>query len=530
MKAKQILFEQQVKEKLLAGVNTVVNAVATTLGPRGRNVGIAYTNPQGEDYEHKILHDGVSVAEAVFLKDKYEDFGAQVVKQAAKKQLDLVGDGTSVTMILAQAIFSECIKIISTGINAMSLVKGLEAGTVKLIAELDKISKPLRGLEEKIQIATISAEDEQLGVMIGETLHEIGTDGIITVEESKSAETIVEHQEGMQFDSGYKNRDFVTDTDKMEATVEDAYILLSDKTVSNILELQPFLEKFVQVSKNLVIIAPDITDSALYSFAITKINGGMNISCIKTPSIKQQEWLEDIAILTGGTVFSGERGMKFESMEITQLGKAKRVTSTKDTTLIVTSNDWGGKKADIDARVASLRSQLEKEEDLYEQEKLKERIAKLGKGVAVIKVGGFTDIEMKERKERAIDSVAATKAAIEEGIVAGGEIVYLQALGILDDANIAEAILKRALRKPFDKLMQNTDLDAGEKYQQLKQNLNKGYGVDVTDGLIKDMVEAGIVDPVKVAKCAVQNAVSVAIKLMTVDVLIVDLPEEKKEK
>jgi len=520
MPNKQVSFE--VREKLLRGVNILTNAVATSLGPKGRNVGI------DKGFEQLVLHDGVSIAEAITLEDKEENFAAQIIKQAAKKQVEQVGDGTTVVCILAQAIFSECIKIISTGVNAMSLVRGLEVGSAKLVKEFSRLSKPVKTLAEKIQIATIAAEDEVLGAMIGETLDKIGADGIITVEESKSAETTVEHQEGMQFDSGYKNHDFVTDPEKMEATVEDAFILLSDKPVSNILELKPFLDKFLQASKNLVVIAPDITDSALYSFAITKINGGMNISSVKTPSIKQKEWLEDIAILTGGTVISADKGMKFESIELNMLGKAHRVTSTKDATLIVTEGEWGGDSKQVAMRILSLRSQLDNEESGYEQEKLKERIAKLGKGVAVIKVGGFTDIEMRERKERVIDSVEATKAAIEEGIVAGGEIVYLQALDVLDNSNVSEAILRRALVRPFKRLVENAGYDSGEMYAHWEQG-GAEFGLDVLDGKFKDMIKSGIVDPVKVSKSALQNAVSVAIKLATVDCLITELPEKKDQ-
>lgn len=525
-KPKQILSDQKVKEKLLNGVNILANAVGTTLGPRGRNVGITYTTPQGEDVEYKILHDGVTVASSINLEDKYEDFAVQIVRQAAQKQVDQVGDGTTVVCILAQAIFSECIKIISTGVNAMSLVKGLEEGAQKLINEFDTAAQPINTLGEKIQIATISAEDDVLGKMIGETLHKIGTDGIITVEESNSSETIVEHQEGMQFDHGYISHLFVTDPQKMEATVENAYVLLCDKNISNILELKPFLDKFVQVAKNLVIIAPDVTDSALQSFIITKLNGGMNINCIKAPSIKQKEWLEDLAILTGGQVIRGDAGMKLEDIEIGQLGQAQRVTSDKDATLIVGGK---GKKEDIEARVSSLKAQLDKEKSEYEKSKLEERIAKLGKGVAVIKVGGYTEVEMKERKERAMDAVAATKAAIEEGIVPGGEVIYLQALLKLGDS-IADNILKRSLRKPFNKLVENAGMDSGEMYGSLSKSLTLGNGIDVTDRKIKDMIKAGIVDPVKVAKSAIRNAVSVAIQLMTVDVLISEPREEIKEK
>ncbi len=518
IKPKKVNFQAQ--EKLLKGVATLTDAVAISLGPKGRNVGMK----KGDDPQ--IIHDGVTIAESITLEDPEEDFAASVIKQAAKQQVEQVGDGTTVVCILAKAIFTECAKIISTGVNAMSLIKGLEEGANKLIEELDKIATPVKTLEEKIQIATISAEDEVLGKMIGETLDKIGAEGIITIEESKSPETIVEHQEGMQFDSGYKNHDFVTDADKMEATVEDTYILVTDKNVSNIMEFKPFLDKFLQVSKNLVIFTPEIDGSALMSFAITKVNGGMNILPVKLPSIKQKEWAEDIAILTGGTVISGDQGMKFENVEVEMLGKAHRVTSTKDATLIVTDSEWGGKKEDIEARVKSLRAQLEKEESAYEQEKLKERIAKLGKGVAVIKVGGYTDIEILERKARADDSVAATKAAIEEGIVPGGEIAYLRVLKSLGD-NVADGVLKRALLKPYVKLMENAGIDAGRMYERLSMATSINCGVDVMDGEIKDMIKAGIVDPVKVPKCAIQNAVSVAIKLMTTDGLITDLPEKK---
>lgn len=539
----RILFGQLAQDKLLKGINTLNDAVSSTLGPRGRNVGI------DKGFEKIILHDGVSVAKAVQPTDKFENFGVSVVREAAQKTVDEVGDSTTCTVILATAIINECLKITSAGTNPMELRKGLEDGRDLLLKEIDKYSKPIKTLEEKIQVATISAEDSKLGATIGQILHDVGTDGVVTIEESKSSETTVEHQEGMQFDKGYCSPYFITDPDRMEATIEDTYVLIADKPITNIQELVPFFEKFQHVSTKLLVIAPEVTDSALNTLVLNKMRGTAMLLAVQAPSFgdKQKLLLQDIAILTGATVITGDAGMRFENIETTMLGTCDRVTSTKTATLIVGGR---GSPVLIAERISSIKEQLKTEESGFEAEKLKERLAKLSSGVAVIKVGGDTEIEMKERKERAMDSVLATKAAIDEGIVAGGEIIYLAIRKILEDkTDPASGILYRALLKPFYKLVENAGYDPGETLAKLPENIakefeyysdleilnaaktaedNRKMGFDVTDGQFKDMIKSGIVDPTKVIKCALKNSISVAIALMTTNCVIVPNTEEKK--
>ncbi len=518
----KVTFGNEATKKLLEGIKILTDAVGTTLGPRGRNVSI------DRDYEVVSIHDGVTVANEIDLKDKIPAIGAKILKQAAQKQVEEVGDGTTAVIILSNAIIQEAHKIIATGVNPMSLRADLERGRDKVLKSLTSVAIPINTLEEKVQIATISAEDPALGKMIGETINQVGTEGVVTVEESKSSETLVEHQDGMQFENGFISFEFITDPVKLEATIENADILISERNVTNILELKPFLDKYTLQGRNLVVLAPDVTDSALHSFVLTKLNGGMNLLCVKAPSFgaKQKDWLQDIAILTGATVVSEAASMRFENLEPSILGKADRVTSNKDTTIIV-----GGKgdKTALGERIDALKLQLEKEDSEFEQEKLRERIAKLTGGVAVIKVGGHTQVEMKERKERAIDAVAATKAAVEEGVTPGGEVVYLHARKELDLNNIGEKILFNALEKPFVKLLSNAGLSSEVKLNELNQTVitkNEGFGVDVTDGEIKNLLKAGIIDPVKVAKSAINNAVSVAVQLISIDAVITKVEDK----
>jgi chaperonin GroEL len=512
-----IYFGDDQKLKVFEGIKKLSRAVSTTLGPLGLNCGIDKT------YEKIVLHDGVSVANAVDLSDKLEDFGASVVREAARKQVDQVGDGTTAVILLAYSIISECMKITATGVNAMSLRKDLEAGRDKLIEELDKVAIPVNTLDQEIQIATISSEDKELGKMIGKTLHDVGVEGIVTVEESKSDETVVEKQDGMQFDKGYASPWFITNPGRMEATVEDAYILITDKHLDNIQEMLPLLEKIGKIARNFVVIANDITGTALETFAVTKAKGGMNVLAIKAPLFgdKQKEFLTDVAILTGGILVTDDMGMKFQELDTDVLGRADRVTSTKEATLIV--GGQGGAKAVL-ARVQSLREQL-KQLSGWEAEKLRERIAKLLTGVAVIKVGGHTEVEMKERKERAIDAVAATQAAMKEGIIPGGEIIYLHIRDVLDQSP-AQQILYRALEKPFCKLVENAGLNSGQLMERISGKL--GTGVDVTTGKLEKMVKKGIIDPVLVAKNVIKNAVSVSVAINSLDCVIVPEKEEKK--
>lgn len=518
----QILYNQKARARLLKGTEAIAKAVGSTLGPRGQNVAI------DRGYDMQVVHDGVTVAKSIELKDPFANAGVRIVREAANKQVDEVGDGTTVVTILAFAIIRQCMQVIATGVNPMSLRSGLEGGVVKLLKELDKLSKPVKTEAEKILVATISAEDAELGKMVGEIIHKVGADGIVTVEESSYAESFVEHQEGMQFDKGWFVPYFVTDPARMEATVEDSFVVITDQELANINELLPLLNKITQVTKNVTFIAPDFKASALQSFVATKLNGGMNLNCVQAPLLgqKQKDFLQDLAILTGGIVITTDAGMRWDSIELSQLGKAHRITSTKDATIVVGGQ---GDKEAITERIESIKSQLSRAEgSAFEIEKLKERIAKLSSGVAVIKVGGHTEVEMKERKERALDAVAATKAAVEAGIVVGGETVFLHIREKLDrEKNFAENLLYQALEQPFRKLVENAGLDAGQMIERLSTKAY-GCGVDVTDGTIKDFWQAGIIDPVKVPKAAIKNAVSVAVQLMTTGAVIV--PEKAEVK
>ena len=517
--ANQILFKDESREKLIKGIKILCEAVASTLGPKGQNVAI--------DYGHSkmVVHDGVTVAKSIVLEDKVEDMGASILKESAQKTVDEVGDGTSVSIILAEAIVTESMKIVAAGENPMTIRRSLEEARDKVIEYLDSIAKPVKTLEEKIQVATISAEDEKLGELIAKTIDEMGIDGIVTVDESKSSETIVEKQTGMQFDKGYISPYFVTDPGKMEATVEEAYILIGDKNLSVGQHLTTFLEEFSKVSNKLVVIAPDIADTALQVLVVNKVRGIGSISAVKAPLFgeKQKSILQDMCVLTGATLISEDAGMSWQNATLDMAGHADRITSTVDSTLIV------GGKGDIQLlgeRIKSLKEALKKEQSPFEQEKLKERIAKLTNGVAIIRVGGDTEIEMKERKERVKDAVLATKAAVEEGIVAGGEITLLEARSVLDDT-LGAKILSNALEAPFRKLLDNAGMRSDYWIEHIADK--PGVGVDLSDNKPRNLMEAGIVDPVKVAKHAVKNAVSVAIQIVTIGTTIVPV-EEKSDK
>ncbi len=525
--SKILKFDTDARNKLLSGVNQLADAVATTLGPKGRNV--ALDKKWGAP---SVVHDGVTVAKEIELEDPFENMGAQLVKEAASKTNDVAGDGTTTATILAQAIVNEGLKNIQAGSNPMILKKGIEAAVVVLVEELKTMSKKLRTPEEIEQVATISAADPLIGKLISEAIEKVGKDGVITVEEGRTMEISVEYKEGMEFDKGYSSAYFVTDTDKMEASLEDPYILVTDKKISAMADLLPFLEKFVQVSKTLVIIAEEVEGEALSTLVVNKLRGIFQVLAIGAPGFgdRRKEMLEDIAILTGGKVVSEDTGRKFESVEVTDLGRAARVTSTKDSTLIV---DGKGKKSAIDARVSQIRREIEKSTSDFDKEKLQERLAKLTGGVAVINVGAATEVELKEKKERVIDAVAATKAALEEGIVPGGEIALLRAAVALDkikaegEEKTGVEIVKKAIEKPFRKLVQNAGLDEGVTLAAVRA-ASGTMGIDVDDGKLKDLVAAGVIDPVKVTRSALQNAASVAVMVMTTNVLITDAPEKEK--
>lgn len=525
--AKILKFDSEAREKLLKGINTLTDAVASTLGPKGRNVAIdkKWGAPQ-------VVHDGVTVAKEIELEDPFENMGAQLIKEAASKTNDVAGDGTTTATILAHSIVSEGLKNIQAGANPMILRKGIEQAIDALVGELGKMSKKLTTPEEITQVATISAQDEEIGRLISEAITKVGKDGVITVEEGKTLEMNVEYKEGMEFDKGYASPYFVTDTDKMEASIEDAFILITDKKISSAADFVPFLEKFVQVSKNLVIIADEVDGEALALLVVNKLRGTINVLAVKAPGFgdRRKEVLEDIAILTGGTVVSEETGRKFESIEVSDLGRAGRVTSDKDNTLVV---DGKGAKSKIDARIGQIRRELERSDSEFDREKLQERLAKLTGGVAVINVGAATEVEMKEKKERVIDAVAATKAAIEEGIVPGGEVALLRAVKALNslkaegEEKTGVEIVRKAVQEPFNRLMDNAGLNAGMMLVEvLKADTN--FGVDVNDGQVKDLVKAGVIDPVKVTRTALQNASSAGIMVLTTNALITDAPEKEK--
>lgn len=519
---KTIKLHQEAREKLLEGTKIASEVVGSTLGPLGNNVTI------DRGFDVWTIHDGVNVFKQIELKDELANVGVRMLREAANKQVSEVGDGTTVVTILGNALLQESHKVIAAGTNAMTLRKGLENGQRKLLAEIDTYSYPVKTREDKIAIATISAEDETLGKMVGETIDKIGEHGIITVDESKSNQTYIDVIEGMQFEGGYISPYFVTDPNRMEATVQDAYVLITDMNLSNIQEVVNFLgNELGKISKNLVIIAQDVTDSALASFIATKINGGMNILCVKAPYVgqKQKDFLQDIAVLTGATVLSEDAGNRFDRLTLDMLGKAQRVTSTQDATLIVGGD---GDPEVIKERIVSIRAQLERNEGTdFEIEKLRERIGKLTNGIAVLYVGGDTEAEMKERKERALDAIASTQAAVEDGIVAGGEMIYFNIRGCLDRKDPAENILYKSLAEPFKRLIDNAGLDAFDIAPLLVDRHPK-KGIDVTSGQIVDLVEAGIIDAAKISKCAIKNAVSIAIQIMTTDSLIVPEKEEKK--
>lgn len=507
----------------MEGLKILHDAVTSSLGPKGQNIMI------DRGYDIFINHDGVSIARSILLQDKEQDAAVRVLRESAQKQVSKVGDGTSVVISLAYAIIIEAMKMIATGVHPMDLRNGLENGRDILIQEIKNNSIPVKTLESAIEIATISAEDNDLGKMIGELLWKIGIEGVVTVEESRSDHTTIEHQEGMQFDKGYISSYFVTDPNRMEATIEDTHLFITDMLITDIHEIFPFLQKIIDAKiSNLVVIAPDVTSSALESMVATKIQGGMNLLAIRAPMFedKQKAFLQDLAVLTGGQVATGESGIKFASLDINILGKAHRVTSSKDATLIV---GGAGKKEDIQERIDSIKAQIKDSESDFDIKKLEERLAKLTSGIAIIKVGGHTEIEMKERKERAEDAKEATKAALRSGIVPGGEIIYLKARTALDNSP-AHQILFNACAQPFKKLVSNAGVDSGQILERVTALGDKidHVGYDVMTGEVRDMIQTGIVDPADVSIYAIQHAVSVAIQLITTVCLITPIVEEKK--
>ncbi|MBW7960571.1 chaperonin GroL [Microgenomates bacterium UTCPR1] len=532
---KQIKYGSDARVKLLDGVNKLANAVSTTLGPKGRNV--ALDKKWGAP---NVVHDGVTVAKEIELEDPFENMGAQLVKEAASKTADVAGDGTTTATVLAQSLVQEGLKMITAGANPMVMQRGLKKAGDFVIEELKKSRKQIT-LDDAPSVATISAGDPVLGKLIADALKAVGgKDGVVSVEEGKGLETTVDHKEGMQFDRGFASPYFATDTDKMVAELEDPYILITDKKISAVSDLLPFLEKLVKVSKNLVIIADEVDGEALATLVVNKLRGTFNALVVKAPGFgdRRKEMLEDIAILTGGTVVSEDLGKKLENVEVEDCGRADKVRSDKENTAIIGGK---GKKANIDARVSQIKRELAETTSEFDKEKLQERLAKLSGGVAVINVGAATEVEMKDKKERAIDAVAATKAALEEGIVPGGAVALLNIsqkmesdkLGkVATDEKIAYDLVKRALKSPFVKLMENAGVDAGQLLAKANSLESEGMGFDVLslvsaeDAKPVNMVKAGIIDPLKVVRTAVQNAISVSTMILTTEALVTDLPEK----
>jgi chaperonin GroEL len=533
MAAKQIIYGDDARKKLKSGVDKLAKAVVTTLGPKGRNVGIDknWGVPQ-------VIHDGVSIAKEIELEDKFENMGAQLVKEAASKTNDVAGDGTTTSTMLAQAIIEAGMRVISTGVNPMTLRKGLEKASEASISEIKKLSKKVSTKEEKAQVAINSAQNVEIGNLIAEAMEKVGNDGVITVEESRGLELELNYKEGMQFDKGYISPYFITNPERMEAVLESPYVLITDSKISSIQEILPLLEQLMKVSKNLVIIADDIDGDALTTLVVNKLRGTFNPVAIKAPGFgdRRKEMLEDLASLTGATVISTETGKKLDAVSMEDLGRADKISVSKDETVIVGGH---GEKKKVKERISLIKKQLETSESEYDREKLTERIAKLSGGVAVISVGANTEAELKEKKLRVEDAVNATKAAVEEGIVAGGGVTLLRIRKAIDnlklegEEKVGASILRDALEKPLRVIVENAGEDSGrilsniERIQEEKNNHNIGFNVMTME--YSDMISEGILDPAKVTRSALQNAVSVATMILTTECLITDTPKAEKD-
>ncbi|BCH55785.1 chaperonin GroEL [Agrobacterium vitis] len=527
MAAKEIKFGRTAREKMLHGVDILADAVKVTLGPKGRNVIIdkSFGAP-------RITKDGVSVAKEIELEDKFENMGAQMVREVASKTNDIAGDGTTTATVLAQAIVREGNKAVAAGMNPMDLKRGIDLAVAEVVKDLQAKAKKISTSEEVAQVGTISANgDAQVGKDIAEAMQKVGNEGVITVEEAKTAETELEVVEGMQFDRGYLSPYFVTNPEKMVADLEDAYILLHEKKLSNLQAMLPVLEAVVQTGKPLVIIAEDVEGEALATLVVNKLRGGLKIAAVKAPGFgdRRKAMLEDIAILSGGTVISEDLGIKLETVTLDMLGRAKKVSITKENTTIV---DGAGQKSDIEGRVAQIKAQIEETSSDYDREKLQERLAKLAGGVAVIRVGGSTEIEVKERKDRIDDALNATRAAVQEGIVPGGGTALLRSStkitvkGVNDDQEAGINIVRRALQSLVRQIATNAGDEASIIVGKILDKDNDNFGYNAQTGEFGDMIAMGIVDPVKVVRTALQNAASVASLLITTEAMIAELPKK----
>ncbi|API59325.1 chaperonin GroL [Tardibacter chloracetimidivorans] len=530
MAAKEVKFASDARDRMLRGVDTLANAVKVTLGPKGRNVVIekSFGAP-------RITKDGVTVAKEIELADKFENMGAQMLREVASKQNDKAGDGTTTATVLAQAIVREGAKAVAAGMNPMDIKRGIDLAVTTVVADLEAHARKVSANSEIAQVATISANgDEEVGRILAEAMEKVGNEGVITVEEAKSLATELETVEGMQFDRGYLSPYFITNAEKLKVELDDPYILIHEKKLSNLQALVPLLEKVVQSGRPLLIIAEDVEGEALATLVVNKLRGGLKIAAVKAPGFgdRRKAMLEDIAVLTGGNVVSEELGTKLENVTIGMLGRAKKVTIDKDNTTII---DGVGTKADIDGRVAQIRQQIETTTSDYDREKLQERLAKLAGGVAVIRVGGATEVEVKEKKDRVDDALHATRAAVEEGILPGGGVSLLRALKALDGLKTANDdqqsgidIVRRALRAPARQIAENAGEDGAWIVGKLLESDDYNWGFNAASGEYQDLVQAGVIDPAKVVRTALQDAASVASLLITTEALVAEVPKEEK--
>ena len=531
MSAKMINFGEDARKKILTGVNILADAVKITMGPRGRNVAIdkSFGSPN-------VTKDGVTVAKEIELEDKLENMGAQMVKEVASKTSDVAGDGTTTATVLAQAIYREGVKLVAAGHNPMDLKRGIDKAVTEVVTELKNLSKKTNSRTEIAQVGTISANsDTDIGNIIADAMEKVGKEGVIQVEDAKGMETTLEVVEGMQFDRGYLSNYFVNDAERMEVNYEDAYVLLFDKKLSSLKDLVPILEKVVRTGKPLLMVAEDVEGEALAALVLNRLRGNLKLVAVKAPGFgdRRKAMLEDIAILTGGTVISEELGMKLETTELEQLGVAKRIRIDKDNTTII---DGQGAKKDIEARIKQLRKQVEDTSSDYDREKLQERLAKLAGGVAVIRVGAATETEMKEKKARVEDALNATRAAVEEGIVPGGGVALIRAQKLLPalrekvagDERFGVDIIFRAVEEPLRQITNNAGQEPSVILQKVRENTTTTFGFNAKDERYEDMVAAGIIDPTKVTRSALQNAASVASLLLTTECMIAERPKEEK--
>jgi chaperonin GroEL len=525
--AKELKFAQEARNAILRGVNILADAVKVTLGPKGRNVILekSFGSPT-------VTKDGVTVAKEIELEDKFENMGAQMVKEVASKTSDTAGDGTTTATVLAQALYREGSKVVAAGANPMDVKRGIDLAVEEVVKELKKLSKPTKDQKEISQVGKISANnDETIGNIIAEAMNKVGKEGVITVEEAKGMETTLDVVEGMQFDRGYLSPYFVTDPEKMEAVLEDVYILLNEKKISNMKDMLPILEQIAKMGKPLLVVAEDLEGEALATLVVNKLRGTLKCCAVKAPGFgdRRKSMLEDLAILTGGKVISEDLGIKLENVKLNDLGRAKRITIDKDNTTVV---DGAGDKHDIEARVKQIRVQIEETTSDYDREKLQERLAKIIGGVAVINVGAATETEMKEKKARVEDALNATRAAVEEGIVPGGGVAYLRCLPSLEklklegDQKIGVDLVKRALEEPIRQITNNAGQE-GSVVTEKVRNEKGAFGFDAAQEEYTDMIKAGIIDPTKVVRLALQNASSVASLMITTEALVAEKPEKK---